>query len=60
MNAKDFALYKAEEILQLCDDLICIENKTLRIQGLENIKRLTTGIKEHLEYLDIIEENKHE
>lgn len=55
MNAKDFALAKTAEIIQICNDLHYINNKELRIKGLMQIEKLTTGIEEHLEYLDIIE-----
>lgn len=53
MNAKDFALIKISEIIQICDDLKYIENKELRIFGMEKIQKLAKGIEEHLEYLDI-------
>lgn len=55
MNAKDFALAKTAEIIQICNDLHHIKNEELRIKGLMQIEKLTTGIEEHLEYLDIIE-----
>lgn len=55
MNAKDFVLAETAEIIQICNDLQYINNKELRIKGLMQIEKLTTGIEEHLEYLDIIE-----
>ena len=61
MNAKDFALAKTTEIIQLCDDLKYSENKDLRIFGIEKIQKLAKGIEEHLEYLDITEkEEEHD
>ena len=59
MTAKDFALEKAEEILQICGDLHYIENKELRKKGIMQVEKLANGILEHLEYLDVIE-NKEE
>ena len=53
MNAKDFALAKTAEILQICDDLHYIKNNELRLKALMQIEKLTSGIEEHLEYLDI-------
>jgi hypothetical protein len=55
MNAKDFALIKTTEIIQLTDDLKYINNKELRMEGLNRIEELARGIEEHLEYLDIKE-----
>ena len=54
LNAKDFALAKTSEIMQLCSDLFYVENKELRRKGLEKIEKLAQGIEEHLEYLDIV------
>lgn len=54
LTAKDFALYKTSEILQLCNDLKYAENKELRIFGIEKIEKLTKGIEEHLEYLEVV------
>ena len=54
LNAKDFALAKTGEIIQLCNDLKYAENKELRIFGIEKIEKLTKGIEEHLEYLDVV------
>ena len=54
VTAKDFVLCKTSEIIQLCNDLKYAENKELRIFGIEKIQRLTEGIEEHLEYLDVI------
>ena len=59
MTAKDFALEKAKEILQICGDLQYIKNKELRKKGIMQIEKLSNGILEHLEYLDVIE-NKEE
>ncbi len=56
MNAKEFALCKTTEIIQLCDDLKYTENRELRMFGIEKIKKLTKGIEEHLEYLNVIPE----
>lgn len=53
MNAKDFALNKTAEIIQLCDDLHYVKNDELRLKGLMQIEKLTQGIEEHLEYLDV-------
>lgn len=55
LNAKDFANFKIEEILEICSDLHYIENKELRIKGIMQIEKLAQGIAEHLEYLDIKE-----
>lgn len=55
MTAKDFALCKTSEIISLCNDIKYIENKELRIFGIEKIQKLAEGIEEHLEYLDIKE-----
>ena len=57
MTAKDFALDKVKEILQICSDLHYIENKELKIKAIMQIEKLTAGIGEHLEYLDIKEDN---
>ncbi len=54
LNAKDFALAKTSEIMQLCTDLFYVENKELRRTGLEKIEKLAQGIEEHLEYLDVV------
>ena len=54
LNAKDFALCKTSEIMQLCTDLFYVENKELRRIGLEKIEKLAQGIEEHLEYLDVV------
>ena len=59
MTAKDFALDKVKEILEICGDLHYIENKELRIKGIMQIEKLANGIAEHLEYLEVIE-NKEE
>lgn len=59
-NAKDFAVEKVNTIKQLCDDLKYTENKELRIFGVEKIKYLANGINEHLEYLDIKENESNE
>lgn len=53
MNAKDFAIAKTIEIIQLCNDLQYVENKELKIKGLMQIEKLTKGIEEHLEYLEV-------
>lgn len=53
LTAKDFAIDKVEEIRQLCSDLKYIENKQLRIIGIERIEYLAKGILEHLEYLEL-------
>lgn len=60
LNAKDFALYKTAEIIQLCNDLKYTENKELRIFGIEKIQKLTEGIEEHLEYLEVKENENNE
>lgn len=54
LTAKDFALGKTSEIKQLCDDLKYVDNKELKIFGVEKIHKLAQGIEEHLEYLDIV------
>lgn len=54
-NAKDFALAKIAEIIQLCNDLHYIKNEELRVKGLMQIEKLTNGIEEHLEYLEVKE-----
>jgi hypothetical protein len=58
LTAKNFAQDKATEIIELCDDLKCINNKELKILGIEKIQKLAYGILEHLEYLDIKEINE--
>ena len=55
-NSKDFALIKTSEIIQLCNDLFYVENKELRRTGLDKIQKLAEEIEEHLEYLDIKQE----
>ena len=45
MTSKDFALDKVETIKQLCNDLKYMENKELRIIGIEKINYLANGIK---------------
>ena len=53
LTAKNFAQDKANEIIDLCDDLRNANNKELRIYGIEMIQKLAYGILEHLDYLDI-------
>lgn len=57
LTAKNFAQDKAEEIIELTNDLKYADNKDLRIYGLEKIQGLAYGILEHLDYLEI-KENK--
>lgn len=57
-TAKDFALSKVAEILQICDDLHYIKNNELRLKAIMQIEKLTSGIEENLEYLDIKETNE--
>ena len=54
LNAKDFALGKTSEIIQLCNDVKYIDNKELRIFAIEKIEKLAHGIEEHLEYLEVM------
>ena len=56
LTAKNFARDKANNIIELCDDLKYLENRELRIYGIEKIQKLAYGILEHLEYLDIKED----
>lgn len=56
LTAKNFAQDKANNIIELCDDLKYANNKELRIYGIEKIQRLAKGILEHLEYLEIKED----
>lgn len=58
LTAKDFAIKKIAEIIQLCDDLHYIKNEELRAKGLIQIEKLVNGIEEHLEYLDIKNEEE--
>ena len=53
LNAKDFALCKTSEIIQLCNDLKHTENKELRIFGIEKIENC---IREFLKYTRTISE----
>lgn len=53
LTAKDLAIYKANEIKQLCGDLKYAQNKDLKIFGIEKISYLADGILERLEYLDV-------
>lgn len=59
VTAKDFAKTKATEIQQICCDIKCAENKELRIFGIEKIYKLAEGILEHLEYLEIKEDEEN-
>lgn len=52
-NAKDFAIDKVNEIISLTMDLKYTRNMFLLHKGCEEIERLSKGILEHLEYLDI-------
>ena len=56
LTAKNFAQDKANNIIELCDDLKYAKNRELRIYGIEKIQKLAYGILEHLEYLDIKED----
>lgn len=56
LTAKKIAQDKANNIIELCDDLKYAENRELRIYGIEKIQKLAYGILEHLEYLDIKED----
>ena len=56
LTAKNFAQDKANNIIELCDDLKYVKNRELRIYGIEKIQKLAYGILEHLEYLDIKED----
>ena len=56
LTAKKFAQDKANNIIELCDDLKYATNRELRIYGIEKIQKLAYGILEHLEYLDIKED----
>lgn len=53
LTAKNFAENKVLEIIEICDDIKYMQNKQLRIEGVERIKYLANGIMEHLEYLDV-------
>lgn len=52
-NAKDFAIDKVKEILNIIQDLKYARSMYLIHQGSEEIERLSKGILEHLEYLDL-------
>lgn len=54
LTAKDFAIYKAKEIIEITDDLKYAQSKFLIRSGFEEINKLTKGILEHLEYLDLV------
>ena len=60
VTAKDFAMSKVLEIEQLCQELKYINNKELRIFGIERINKLAEGIEEHLEYLEVINDKNEE
>lgn len=53
LTAKDFAIKKAEEIREICDDLKYINNKELKNESIDRIDLLSKRILEDLEYLDI-------
>lgn len=59
-NAKDFAVEKVNTIKELCNDLKCIENKDIRNYGISKIDYLSDRILEHLEYLEVKENESNE
>ena len=56
MTAKNFAQDKANEIIEICNDIKYADNKALRVFGIEKVQSLASGILEHLEYLEIVKE----
>lgn len=52
-TAKDFAVDKVEEILNIIEDLKYARSMYLIHVGADKIEKLAHGILEHLEYLDI-------
>lgn len=52
-NAKDFAIDKVKEILNIIQDLKYARSMYLIHQGCDEIERLSKGVLEHIEYLDI-------
>ncbi len=57
-NAKDFATEKIKEIIEITYDLERINNKELLRSGIKRIQYLADRLPEHLEYLEVKEEEK--
>lgn len=58
LTAKDFAIKKVNEIREICYDLKYINNKELKNEAIDRIDYLSKRILEHLEYLDIKNEEE--
>lgn len=58
-NCRDWAIDKANEIREICQDLKYVQNRKLIEAGTERINYLASRILEHLEYL-FIKEDKEE
>lgn len=59
-NVKDFATNKIKEIIEITYDLDRINNKELLRSGIKRIQYLAERLPEHLEYLDIKENESNE
>lgn len=59
-NAKDFAMNKIKEIIEITYDLDRINNKELLRSGIKRIQYLAERLPEHLEYLEVKENESNE
>ena len=59
-NAKDFATNKIKEIIEITYDLDRINNKELLRSGIKRIQYLAEKLPEHLEYLEVKENESNE
>lgn len=60
LNAKDFAMNKVKEIIEITYDLDRINNKEIIKDGIKRIQYLAERLPEHLEYLEIKNEESKE
>lgn len=59
-NAKDFAMNKIKEIIEITYDLDRINNKELLRSEIKRIQYLAERLPEHLEYLEVKENESDE
>lgn len=59
-NAKDFAMNKIKEIIEITYDLDRINNKELLRIGIKRIQYLVERLPEHFEYLEVKENENNE
>lgn len=59
-NAKDFAMNKIKEIIEITYDLDRINNKELLRSGIKRIQYLAERLPEHFEYLEVKENENNE